>query len=211
MARIIFYEKPDCAGNAKQRRRLEAAGHELSRRDLLSTPWTAELLLPFLASLPVSLWFNRAAPRVKEGVINPDGLGAEEALALLLAEPLLIRRPLMEREDGARMVGFDVAEVDGFVGLGGPASAGPGSLEGCVKNPDSAGFFIDWAGRARSVDDPGGGYQCEVDAPARYVAVKTKSGTMVHEATFYQSIEAIAKAGIKAELVAGSFPWGEAD
>jgi nitrogenase-associated protein len=210
MARIIFYEKPDCAGNAKQRRRLEAAGHELTRRDLLSTPWTAELLLPFLAPLPVGQWFNRAAPRVKEGVINPDGLGRDEALALLLAEPLLIRRPLMEREDGARMVGFDVAEVDGFVGLGKSSSAEPSSLEGCVK-PAGAGFFIDWAGRARSVEDPGGGYHCEVDAPARYVAVKTKRGSMVHEATLYRSLEAIAKAGIKAELVAGSFPWGEAD
>ncbi len=132
MARIIFYEKPDCAGNAKQRRLLEAAGHELLRRDLLSTPWTAELLLPFLASLPVSLWFNRAAARVKAGVINPDGLSPQEALALLLAEPLLIRRPLMEREDGARMVGFDVAEVDRFVGLGNSSSTEPSSLEGCA-------------------------------------------------------------------------------
>jgi hypothetical protein len=56
-------------------------------------------------------------------------------------------------------------------------------------------------------------WECSLSAreqPARYVAVKTKSGAMVHEATLYRSLETIAKAGIKAEVVAGSFPWGEA-
>jgi hypothetical protein len=31
----------------------------------------------------------------------------------------------------------------------------------------------------------------------------------VHEATFYRSLEAIAKAGIKAELIPDSTPWGK--
>jgi hypothetical protein len=73
------------------------------------------------------------------------------------------------------------------------------------------GYFIDWAGRARSVDDPGGGFHCEVDRGARYVAVKAKGGAMVHEATLYLSVAAIAKAGIRAELVTSDVPWGEAD
>lgn len=73
------------------------------------------------------------------------------------------------------------------------------------------GFFIDWNGKARSTEDPGGGYHCEVDAPARYVAVMTRGGAMVHEATLYKSLEAIAKAGIHTELLPGSAPWGERD
>lgn len=73
------------------------------------------------------------------------------------------------------------------------------------------GYFIDWNGKARSTEDPGGGYQCEVDTAARYVAVMTRGGAMVHEATLYKSLEAIARAGIQTELVSGSVPWGERD
>jgi hypothetical protein len=43
---------------------------------------------------------------------------------------------------------------------------------------------------------------------ARYVAVTTKGGTLVHEGTFYKSVADIEKAGIKASLVPGAHPWG---
>ena len=84
-----------------KKRLLRAARHTLDVRDLLSWPWTAESLLPFLAPLPVADWFNRAAPRIKSGEIVPEALDAEAALALLLAEPLLIRRPLMALGEAA--------------------------------------------------------------------------------------------------------------
>lgn len=71
------------------------------------------------------------------------------------------------------------------------------------------GFFVDWDGNIRSTDDPGGGYRCDVDKVARYVGVMTKSGTLVHEATLYKTLEDVAKAGIKASLVPGSHPWGQ--
>ena len=134
MTDLVFYEKPGCGGNARQRALLEAAGHRLERRDLLSAPWTREALLAFLAPLPVPAWFNRAAPRVKSGEVNPDALDAEAALALLLAEPLLIRRPLMQRvDDGSRQVGFDADAVQAWIGLA-PGSVRPGAaLEGCAS------------------------------------------------------------------------------
>lgn len=138
MTHIIFYEKPGCGGNARQRALLEAAGHTLERRSLLSEPWTRDALLAFLQPLPVPQWFNRAAPRVKSGEVVPQALGAEAALALLLAEPLLIRRPLMQGPDGARLVGFDTAEVDRFVGLRAQADVVPTSLEGCAAASRSA-------------------------------------------------------------------------
>jgi hypothetical protein len=40
-----------------------------------------------------------------------------------------------------------------------------------------SGFFMDWDGNLRSVDDPGGGYSCDVDTVARYVAVMKGSFT----------------------------------
>lgn len=70
------------------------------------------------------------------------------------------------------------------------------------------GYFIDWDGNVRTVADPGGGYLCDVDAVARYVGVTTKTGTLVHEATWYKDLDAIARAGITATLVPGSHPWG---
>lgn len=73
----------------------------------------------------------------------------------------------------------------------------------------SEGFFVDWDGNIRATEDPGGGYLCEVDRIARYVAVNTTSGTLVHEATLYKTLADVAKAGITASLVLGSHPWGK--
>ncbi|MFG1403522.1 hypothetical protein [Xanthobacter sediminis] len=76
-----------------------------------------------------------------------------------------------------------------------------------MSTPD--GFFVDWDGNLRSTSDPGGGYLCETDTVARYVAITTKTGTLVHEATFYRSVADVEKAGIRAGLVPGSHPWGK--
>ncbi|TXT36142.1 MAG: putative nitrogenase-associated protein [Comamonadaceae bacterium] len=137
MTHLVFFEKPGCGGNARQRAALMAAGHTLEQRNLLTEPWTAQSLLAFLAPLPVADWFNRAAPRVKSGEVLPDALEPDAALALLLAEPLLIRRPLMQRSDnGTHHVGFETAAVDAWVGLGtNPArnSASFRTLEGCAS------------------------------------------------------------------------------
>ena len=101
MTHIVFYEKPGCGGNARQRSALQAAGHTLERRNLLTAHWAHPSLLAFLA--------------------------------LLLKDPLLIRRPLMQRTDnGSRHVGFDTAAVDAWVGLGATAPSAPTPLEGCA-------------------------------------------------------------------------------
>jgi nitrogenase-associated protein len=133
MTHIIFFEKPGCGGNARQRAALLEAGHTLDLRNLLSTAWTPETLLVFLGELPVADWFNRAAPRVKNGEINPEMLDADAALHLLLTDPLLIRRPLMQRCDtGTCHVGFDVAAVNAWIGLG-TKSASAVTMEGCIS------------------------------------------------------------------------------
>lgn len=72
----------------------------------------------------------------------------------------------------------------------------------------SDGYFVDWDGNARSTSDPGGGYYCDIDHAARYVAVLGKGGALVHESTFYKTLAAIEKAGIKAAVVPGSHAWG---
>lgn len=133
MTHIVFYEKPGCGGNARQRAALLAAGHTLDRRNLLTAHWTTDKLLGFLAALPIADWFNRASPRVKSGEVRPDTLDGYSALDLLLQDPLLIRRPLMQRTDNdSRHVGFETAAVDAWVGLG-TNRASAFTLEGCAS------------------------------------------------------------------------------
>ena len=132
MARIVFYEKPGCAGNARQKDWLRAAGHELDVRDLLTEAWTHERLLGFLAALPVSDWFNRSAPDVREGRLVPERLSPAAALDLLLSQPLLIRRPLMEDSTGHRVAGFDPAQIDAWIGLSGLGVPPGMGAEGCA-------------------------------------------------------------------------------
>lgn len=116
MARVIFYEKPGCKGGIKQKTLLTAAGHQVIAYNLLTEPWTAERLRSFFGNRPVSEWFNRAALKIESGEIVPEKLDAETALLLMLKEPLLIRRPLIEVGD-RREVGFDTALIDAWIGL----------------------------------------------------------------------------------------------
>ncbi|MEJ1964596.1 MAG: hypothetical protein WDO56_24825 [Gammaproteobacteria bacterium] len=133
MATIVFYEKPGCATNARQRQVLEAAGHQVISRSLLAEPWTGERLLRFFEGLAVADWFNRASPRVKSGEIDPLGLTAEDALALLVADRLLIRRPLLEIGT-LRMAGFDPQRLQANTGLQPPDAAR--GLQDCPRLPE---------------------------------------------------------------------------
>jgi nitrogenase-associated protein len=115
LATIKFYQKPGCATNARQKRMLEAAGHTVIARSLLAEPWTTERLRGFFGGTPVASWFNRAAPAVKSGEINPETIDDATALALMLDDPLLIRRPLVDK-DGERCAGFDREPVISLLG-----------------------------------------------------------------------------------------------
>jgi nitrogenase-associated protein len=100
MSSVLFYEKPGCLSNAKQKALLVSLGHRLTVRNLLAEPWTGERLRPFFGALPVPEWFNSSAPRIKQGEVRPETLDESTALALMLDDPLLIRRPLIESEYG---------------------------------------------------------------------------------------------------------------
>lgn len=131
MTTIIFYQKPGCATNARQKRRLEGAGHIVIAKSLLAEPWSPERLLGFFGSTPVRAWFNPAAPRVKSGEIAPEKLDAADAIALMLDDPLLIRRPLVEA-DGQRCAGFDRELVTSLLG-----DSPDEDVESCSRPPAS--------------------------------------------------------------------------
>lgn len=111
MALITFFEKPGCMNNTRQKKLLKSAGHQLIERNLLSEPWTPGRLRPFFRDEPVANWFNRAAPRVKNGEVVPEQINAELALTMMVEDPLLIRRPLMVC-GSLYLCGFDADEVN---------------------------------------------------------------------------------------------------
>jgi nitrogenase-associated protein len=120
MASIVFYEKPGCQNNTRQKALLAAAGHTVLARNLLTERWTAERLRLFFGELPVAGWFNPSAPRIKSGELDPEHMDADEALLQMVQDPLLIRRPLMEVA-GEFRAGFNQAAMDAWIGLGSKA------------------------------------------------------------------------------------------
>lgn len=110
MARITFYEKPGCGTNARQKLALAKAGHDLDVRNLLTAPFTAAQLRAFFGDLPVASWFNPSAPAVKAGTVDPEAMDGDKAIEMMLADPILIRRPLLEAA-GRCCAGFDPARL----------------------------------------------------------------------------------------------------
>lgn len=132
MSCIVFYEKPGCATNRLQKQLLRATGLELDVRDLLSEHWTAELLRPFFTDKPVVEWFNLSAPAIKYGELDPQILTPEQALELMIKNPLLIRRPLI-RHGAHFMAGFDLATLSKELPCRGkfPSEAELPVIDGC--------------------------------------------------------------------------------
>ena len=116
MKEIIFYEKPGCVTNAKQKRSLQRAGCTLIVKNLLNHDLSQEELLGYLEKRSVSQWFNPNAPAIKKGEIDPNSFNKEEALPLLFHNPILIRRPLISVE-GYNICGFDKEKIESILGV----------------------------------------------------------------------------------------------
>ena len=118
MSTIRFFEKRGCTTNAKQKKCLQNAGHTLLVEDLLAYPWAenAVYLRTFFGEKPLADWFNGNAPDIKNAVIDVALFDEKSAIDAMMANPLLIRRPLMEW-DSLKMAGFDANEVRAKLGL----------------------------------------------------------------------------------------------
>ena len=112
--KIKFYEKPGCTNNTRQKKMLQESGHEVTAFSILTQSWTAETLKRFFTGLPVAEWFNMAAPRIKSGEVIPVDFNENAAIQAMLADPILIRRPLME-VDNTFICGFDNEFVQSLI------------------------------------------------------------------------------------------------
>lgn len=137
MVCVDFYEKPGCSNNARQKRMLETGGHTVIAHNLLTTVWSAEELSLYFNGMPVAQWFNCNAPAIKQGSVDPEAVDAEQALRLMLAEPLLIRRPLL-RVGGKRCAGFDLEMLASWIGI--KACDAQRDQESCLRQAHGADF-----------------------------------------------------------------------
>lgn len=126
---VVFYEKPGCGGNRRQKTLLQEHGVELEVRDLLSTPWTRERLEAFFAGLEKDAMVNTAAPKIKSGEVDVAALSRDELIGKMLAEPLLIKRPLLELGE-TRICGFDIPRLNALLGVDMPV---PETINSCLK------------------------------------------------------------------------------
>ena len=116
MQPILFYEKPGCQNNTRQKAILEHAGHTVQSINLLEHTWTKEELSLYLGDKPAAECFNQAAPIIKSGQLNPQEFTKEEALELMVKEPLLIKRPLIKIGNHC-IQGFDTTILQNLISL----------------------------------------------------------------------------------------------
>lgn len=116
MKQVVFYEKTGCVGNARQKDLLRSKGVALQVCDLLKQLWTPSSLRPFFGNKPVSEWFNDSAPMIKSGELNIHACNEAQAIKMMIANPILIRRPLM-RIGESHQSGFSDGPVLSELGL----------------------------------------------------------------------------------------------
>ncbi|BHH82478.1 ArsC/Spx/MgsR family protein [Desulforhopalus sp. 52FAK] len=115
MAYIQFFEKPGCINGGKQKNILLEAGNTLECVNILKHAWSPEELAQFFLSRDASLIMNHTAPAIKNGTINPAHLSYDEAVALMVENPILIKRPLI-RVDGLSIQGFTDERLTPYLG-----------------------------------------------------------------------------------------------
>lgn len=110
-----FYEKVGCINGGKQKNILQAAGNELNCIDILAFPWTKEALLPFVEGKTPDEMMNSTAPAIKKGDIRPAELSFNQAVAMMVADPILIKRPLIV-VDEMYIQGFNDPRLKSYLG-----------------------------------------------------------------------------------------------
>jgi arsenate reductase len=103
--KITIYHNPNCETSRNALAAIRAAGHEPRIVEYLKTPPTRQELKDLLALMKVGV---RDAVRKKEPLFNQMGfdekdVGDDELLDAMVANPVLINRPIVVTETAARL------------------------------------------------------------------------------------------------------------
>lgn len=108
---FTFYEKTGCSGNAKQKELLKSHNISFSVKSLLDTSWSKESLGEFFKYLDTKDIFNPFAPQIRDKEIDISKLSKDEAIELMIKNPILIKRPLLDI-NGVKVCGFDIEKIN---------------------------------------------------------------------------------------------------
>jgi arsenate reductase len=102
---ITIYHNPTCGTSRNTLGMIQAAGYEPVVVDYVSAGWTSELLEQLLTSTgltPRDLLREKGTPAQALGLL--DGAVSDEViLAAMVAEPILVNRPIVTSPLGARL------------------------------------------------------------------------------------------------------------
>ena len=111
MKLVIFYSKAGCKTNTKQKKILRNSGCIIIERSLLHHDMESNDLLMFFQDKPINEWFNPNAPSLKSGELDISQIDQEEALHILMSNPLLIKRPLLIVKN-EKLCGFNQEKIE---------------------------------------------------------------------------------------------------
>lgn len=108
---LLFIEYPKCSTCQKARKWLEARGVEFRSRHILEENPTKEELAAWAGRLPLKRLWNTSGQKYRQLGLSrklPE-MSAEEQLALLSTDGMLVKRPILVGE-GFVLTGFKEAE-----------------------------------------------------------------------------------------------------
>ena len=110
---MLFVCYPNCSTCKKAQKWLENAGLEFTVRNIKTDPPTAEELADWQAKsgLPMMMFFNTSCQAYRALGLKErlPGMSDEEMLALLAADGMLVKRPILV-SGGTVLVGFKESE-----------------------------------------------------------------------------------------------------
>ena len=84
----------------------------MNRHDLAKDPPSRELLERLVDESHLEDFLNKRSPAYKERNLGARKLTKKQAIDLMLEDPNLIRRPIVVRDPGRAVFGFDAVAYD---------------------------------------------------------------------------------------------------
>lgn len=114
MSNITVYQKKTCVACKKALAFLDEAGIRYESKDIVSDPPSKALLETAIDETNLKASLNSRSSLYKAKNLGKANLTKQQAIALMLEDPNLIKRPLIVK-NGATTMGFDPETLKAFL------------------------------------------------------------------------------------------------
>lgn len=111
---ITIFHNPACGTSRNTVAMVQAAGYEPEVVEYLQTGWTKLQLQELLAAMgakPRDVLRDKGTPAAELGLLKPD-IGDEEILDAMVADPILVNRPIVMTPKGVKLARPSEAVLD---------------------------------------------------------------------------------------------------